>query len=95
MFLDAEEFCKQFPDYKVVDYIQLSAIEVGNEVQLKAQGEKIWVTVVSIIPQSDCNNMFTGKVIKEPMFHQPFNKGSIVDFETRHIFNIRLEYERF
>jgi hypothetical protein len=95
MFADAIEFCKQFPDYKVVNQIQRSAIEVGNEVQLKSQGENIWVTVTSIISQSDCNNIFTGKVINEPIFHQPFNKGSIVNFETRHIFNIRLEYERF
>jgi hypothetical protein len=95
MFVDAVEFCKRFSNVRRVDHIQLSSLEVGNEVQLRSQGEYIWITIESIIEQSDCNNIFTGKIINEPIFHQPFNKGTIVDFETRHIFNIRVEYERF
>jgi hypothetical protein len=96
MFVDAVVFCEQYPKVKRVNNIQLSLIKEGNEVQLKSQGENFWVTVMSVNIQNDeCNNSFTGKVIEEPSFDQPFHKGDEVHFETRHIFNIRIEYQLF
>ena len=95
MFVDAVEFCKKYPNVKRINEIQLDLIKVGNEIQLRSLGEEIWITVESIDTQTDCNNHFTGKVIYEPVFDQLFNQGDIVNFETRHIFNVRLEYELF
>jgi hypothetical protein len=96
MFVDAVVFCEQYPKVKRVNNIQLSLIKEGNEVQLKSQGENFWVTVMSVnIQAGECNNSFTGKVIEEPTFDQPFRREDIVYFETRHIFNIRIEYQLF
>jgi hypothetical protein len=73
----------------VPDVQKLKDIQIGDTVKIIADYERFWVTVINI-----AGDLIKGRVDNFLNQSKPYNYGSYVIFEKRHIYQIRTDEER-